>query len=148
MAEVKYESKIAQSTQSADAIYSVASNLTSLNLVKDHIPQDKISDIQLTPDTISFKLDGLGQKLCMRIIEREPLKTIKLTVDNSPFPITLWLQIKQIAPADTRLKATIKTDLPLMFKMMVANKIQPALDQAIDMLAQMPFEQWKEQTNL
>ena len=51
----------------------------------------------------------------------------------------VWIQLKQVAELDTRMRITIKTDMPMMFKMMFDKKIQQGLDQAIDMLCQIPY---------
>ena len=143
MAEVKYESKITKTTSSAEAVYAVVSDLCNLEKVKDLIPQDKVKDMEFDHDFVRFKVDGLGQKLCIRIVEREPLQTVKFGVEDAPVAANMWIQLKQIAEQDTRLKLTLKADLPMMFKMMIGNKLQEGLDQAAEMLANMPFENWK-----
>jgi hypothetical protein len=51
----------------------------------------------------------------------------------------VWIQLKQVAEMDTRIRITVKTDMPAMFKMMFDKKIQQGLDQAIDMLCQIPY---------
>ena len=54
-----------------------------------------------------------------------------------------WIQLKEVSPADTRIKLTVKADIPMMFKFMVDKKLKTGLDQAADMLAQFPYSQWK-----
>ncbi len=60
-----------------------------------------------------------------------------------PMEMNFWVQLKQIAEHDTKIKLTIKADLPMMIKMMIEKKLQAGLDQAAEMLAKMPFNQWK-----
>ena len=91
-----------------------------------------------------FKVDGLGQKLTVRIVDREENKTLKFGIDNVPVQMNFWVQLKQVAEGDTRLKLTIKAELPMMFKMMFEKKLQTGIEQAADMLAQMPYNQWAE----
>ena len=57
-----------------------------------------------------------------------------------PIPFNVWIQLKQVAELDTRIRITIKTDMPAMFKMMFDKKMQQGLDQAIDMLCQIPYK--------
>ncbi len=142
MAEIKYESKITKTTAPISAVYAVLSDLSNLEKVRDLIPQDKIKDMEFDHDYARFKVDGLGQKVCIRIVEREPEKTVKFGVEGVPVEANLWIQTKAMAADDTRIRLTIKADLPMMFKMMLGNKLQEGLDQAADMLAQMPYEQW------
>ncbi len=142
MSETKYESKITSSACNADKIFAVLSNLRNIEKVKGLIPQDKVQEIEADEDSVRFKVDGLGQKIKIAIVEREPDKTIKFALQNMPMEMNFWIQLKQIAEHDTKLKLTIKADLPMMIKMMLEKKLQEGLDQAAVMLAQMPFDQW------
>jgi hypothetical protein len=40
---------------------------------------------------------------------------------------------------NTRMRITIKTDMPAMFRMMLDSKLQQGLDQAVDMLCQIKY---------
>lgn len=140
MSEQKYESKITSSAAPAHDIYRVMSNLTNIDKVKDLIPKDKVKEIYAEEDNVRFKIDGLGPMIGIRILDKEEDKTIKFGLENIPMEGNFWVQMKEVAPGDTRLKLTIKADLPMMIKMMLGNKLQDGLDQAAEMLAQMPFQ--------
>lgn len=139
MAEIKYESKIGQIAANDAAVFSVLSNLENINRFRDVIPQDKIKDLEISSDRIRFKVDGLGQKIAIAIVEKEEYKLVKYGAESLPIPLNVWIQLKQVADMDTRIRITIKTDMPAMFKMMFDKKIQQGLDQAIDMLCQVPY---------
>lgn len=139
MAEIKYESKIGQIAANDVAVFSVLSNLENINRFRDVIPQDKIKDLEISSDRIRFKVDGLGQKIAIAIVEKEEYKLVKYGAESLPIPLNVWIQLKQVAEMDTRIRITIKTDMPAMFKMMFDKKIQQGLDQAIDMLCQVPY---------
>lgn len=139
MAEIKYESKIGQIAANDAAVFSVLSNLENINRFRDVIPQDKIKDLEISSDRIRFKVDGLGQKIAIAIVEKEEYKLVKYGAESLPIPLNMWIQLKQVAEMDTRIRITIKTDMPAMFKMMFDKKIQQGLDQAIDMLCQVPY---------
>lgn len=142
MADTKYESNIESIPTSADKVYRVLSNLQSLERVKDMIPQDKVQELEINPDYIRMKVDGLGQKIVIRIVDRIENDTIKFGLDNLPIQANFWIQLKQVAETDTRVKLTIKADIPFMFKMMVDKKLQQGLNDAAKMLTQFPYEQW------
>ncbi|MBR6549919.1 MAG: SRPBCC family protein [Paludibacteraceae bacterium] len=139
MADIKYESKIGQIAANDAAVFAVLSNLENINHFRDVIPQDKIQDLEISSDRIRFKVEGLGQKIAIAILEREEYKTIKFGAENLPIPFNIWIQLKQVAELDTRIRITVKTDMPAMFRMMFDKKMQQGLDQAVDMLCQVPY---------
>ena len=139
MADIKYESKIGQIAANDATVFNVLSNLENINRFRDVIPQDKIKEMEVSRDSIRIQIDGLGQKIAIAIVEKEEYKTIKFGAENLPIPFNVWIQLKQVAELDTRIRITIKTDMPMMFKMMFDKKLQQGLDQAIDMLCQLPY---------
>ena len=139
MADVKYESKIGQITANDAAVFAVLSNLENINHFRDVIPQDKIHELEVSSDRVRFKVEGLGQKIAIVILEKEEYKTIKFGAENMPIQFNIWIQLKQVAELDTRIRITIKTDMLAMFKMMFDKKMQQGLDQAVDMLCQVPY---------
>ena len=143
MAESKYESKITSAPCSAAQIYKVLSNLQNLERVKDLIPKDKIQEMEIEPDRLRLKVDGLAQKITIAIVDRIENDTVKFGAEGIPMDANFWIQMKEVSPTDTRLKLTIKADIPFMFKMMVEKKLQTGLDQAADMLAQFPYQMWQ-----
>ena len=143
MAETKYESKITSALCSATQIYRVMSNLQNLERVRDMIPKDKIQEMEIEPDRVRMKVDGLGQKITIAIVDRIENDTIKFGVEGIPMEANFWIQLKEVSPVDTRIKLTVKAEIPFMFKMMLDKKLQQGLDQAADMLAQFPYAMWQ-----
>lgn len=143
MSDTKYESKVVSSSSSAEQIYRVFSNLKNIERVKDLIPKDKIQEIEIEETQVRIKVDGLGQKLTISIVERIENDTIKFGLEGIPMQAFFWVQLKEVTPCDTRIKLTLKADIPMMFKMMIGNKLQQGLDQAADMLAQFPYAMWQ-----
>lgn len=142
MSETKYESKITSAPCSAQQIYRIMSNLQNLERVRDLIPKDKIQEMEIEPDRVRIKVDGLAQKITIAIVDRIENDTVKFGAEGIPMDANFWIQLKELAPNDTRIKLTVKADIPMMFKMMIGKKLQDGLDQAADMLAQFPYSQW------
>lgn len=142
MAESKYESKITSIPAPVEAVYKGLSNFKNLERVRDLIPQDKVQELDIEEDSIRMKVDGLGQKIVIRIVDRIENDTIKFGFENLPLSLNFWIQLKEVAPEDTRMKLTLKADIPMMFKMMFEKKIQQGIDDAAEMIAKMPFKQW------
>ena len=140
MSETKYESKITSAPCSAQQIYRVMSNLQNLERVRDMIPKDKIQEMEIEPDRVRIKVDGLAQKITIAIVDRIENDTVKFGAEGIPMDANFWIQLKELAPNDTRIKLTVKADIPMMFKMMIGKKLQDGLDQAADMF---PYSQWQ-----
>ena len=142
MSATKYESKIGQILHKDQQVYAVLSNLENLNRFTELIPKDKVKELEISSDCIRIKVEGVAQKFAIRIVEKEENKTIKFGVDNLPMDVNMWIQLKSIGEQDTRIKLTIKADIPMMFRVMFEKKLQQGLDQAVDMLCQVPYDQW------
>ena len=142
MSATKYESKIGQILHKDQQVYAVLSNLENLNRFIEMIPKDKVKELEISSDCIRIKVEGVAQKFAIRIVEKEENKTIKFGVDNLPMDVNMWIQLKSMGEQDTRIKMTIKADIPMMFRVMFEKKLQQGLDQAVDMLCQVPYDQW------
>lgn len=143
MSETKYESRITSASCTAAQMYNVLSNLSNMERVRDLIPRDKIQEMEIQPDFVRIKVDGLGPKITIAIVDRIENDTIKFGLEGAPMEANFWIQLKEVSPTDTRLKLTLKADIPMMFRMMIGKKLQDGLDQAADMLAQFPYSQWQ-----
>ena len=142
MSECKYESAVTKVVASAQQIYKVFSNLKNLERVKDLIPKDKVQELEIEDESVRMKVDGLGQKITILIVDKTENEVIKYGAEGIPMEMNFWIQMKEVAPMDTRIKLTLKADIPMMFKMMLDKKIQQGIDQAAAMIAQFPFGQW------
>ena len=142
MSASKYESKITSAPCSAQQVYRVLSNLQNLERVRDLIPKDKIQEMEIEPDRVRLKVDGLAQKITIAIVDRIENDTVKFGAEGIQMDANFWIQMKEVSPVDTRLKLTVKAEIPFMFKMMVDKKLQQGLDQAAEMLAQFPYASW------
>ena len=142
MSESKYESKITSAPCTAEQIYRVLSNMQNLERVREMIPKDKVQEMDIEPDRVRIKVDGLAQKITIAIVDRIENDTIKFGAEGVPMDANFWIQLKQLSPVDTRIKLTVKADIPMMFKLMIGSKLQDGLNQAADMLAQFPYAQW------
>ncbi|MDR1557489.1 MAG: SRPBCC family protein [Tannerellaceae bacterium] len=121
-----------------ERIFGMLSDLSNLERIKDRIPQDKLKDFVSDSDSCSFSVDPVG-KISFRIIDREPNKTIKFTAVHSPVPLDLWIQLKQVAENDTRMKLTVRAELNPFIKPMVSKPLQDAIEKISTLLASLPY---------
>ena len=143
MSESKYVSKITSAPCSAEQMYRVLSDFRNLERVRDAIPKDKIQEMEIEPDSVRLKVDGLAQKITISIVDRIENDTLKFGAEGIPMDANFWIQLKEVAPNDTRIRLTVKADIPMMFKFMFEKKLQTGLDQAAEMLAQFPYANWQ-----
>ena len=134
----EFVSEIKAIPQNDDRIFAMLSDLSNLERVKDRIPQDKIQGFEFDSDSCSFSVNPVG-KITFQIVEREPNKTIKFATTNSPVPLFLWIQLKQVAEIDTRMKLTARADLNPFIKQMVAKPMQEAIDKIAAVLEKLPY---------
>ena len=90
MSETKYESKITSAPCSAQQIYRVMSNLQNLERVRDMIPKDKIQEMEIEPDRVRIKVDGLAQKITIAIVDRIENDTVFQWMPISGFSSRSW----------------------------------------------------------
>ena len=126
----KYESKQQQIRRSAEQIYSA---LASFNNFSPMV-EGRVDEWSADDDVCSFKVKGMPVRL--RMVEREPHKTIKIQGDDgTPIDFTFWLQLKEVAPYDTRMRIVVHAELNMMRRMMIGKKLQGAVDQMAEAIA-------------
>jgi carbon monoxide dehydrogenase subunit G len=59
---------------------------------------------------------------------------------NSPFPLTLWIQLKQTEENVTKMKMTIRTELNPLLRTMVEKPMKEAINKIAEAIATLPYE--------
>ena len=126
----KYESKQQQINHPAALIFPIISRM---DLMTPAI-QDKVEE-WATPDSCSFKVKGM--KVALRIAEKVENKHVKIVAAEGGIPVdfAFWIQLKEVAERDTRIRMVLHAELNMMMRMMIGSKIQGGLDQAVEGLA-------------
>ena len=120
-------------------VFAVLSDLSNMQRVRQSLPQDSVKAFTLTDDRCSFEVSPIG-KIEFHIVDREPNKTLKFETTQSPVPLLLWIQLKQVAENDTRMKMTVRAELNPFLKPMVSKPMQEAVDKIAEILAALPYE--------
>lgn len=129
----KYESKITQSRRLACDLYGRFSNVEE---VARMFPPDQFQSIELSPDRCVFDNKQFGQ-VGFQIVDREENKMVKFADTNGkPFAFFMWLQFKEVGSYDTRIRVTLHLELPSIMKFAMKGKIQKAIDQFAETIAQ------------
>lgn len=139
MSMTKFESSIRQIMYPQQAVYNMLSDLSNIERVKDHLPEDKVQDLTFDTDSVSISVAPVGQ-IALRIIDREEPKTIKLETAQSPVPFNLWIQLLPVTETTSKMKLTIKAELNPFIKGMVSKPLQEGLEKIADMLTMIQYE--------
>ncbi|MDR2292436.1 MAG: polyketide cyclase [Prevotellaceae bacterium] len=127
----KYTSKTVAIQRQSEDIYNFFSDFSKFSQL---IPHDKIDDFRATADECSFTVKGIAMGL--QILNREPFSMIKyMGTGKVPFEFLFWVQIKQIAPYDTRIRLVLHAKMNMIIKMMLKDKLQTALDSIADKIS-------------
>jgi len=135
----EFTSEIKTIPYNDERIFSMLSDLSNLERIKDRIPKEHIKEFSFDSDSCHIEISPIG-KVVFQIINREPYKTIKFETSNSPIPLFLWIQLKQTAEDLTKMKLTVHADLNPLLKTMVSKQVQEGLDKLAEMLASLPYE--------
>ena len=135
----KFESSIKQINYPVEDVYRNISDLSNLERVRDRVPEDKLQDFQFDSDSVQVSVAPVGT-IKLRIIEREENRCVKFETEQSPIPFNLWIQVLPVDAATSKMKVTVKADIPFMLRGMVAGPLQDGVEKVADALAQIPYE--------
>ena len=134
----KFESSVKQIPYPVENVYRNISDLSNLERVRDRIPEDKLQEFLFDSDSVQVSVAPVGT-IKLRIIEREENKCVKFETEQSPIPFNLWIQVLPVNETESKMKVTVKADIPFMLKGMVSGPLQDGVEKIADALAQIPF---------
>jgi carbon monoxide dehydrogenase subunit G len=134
----KFESSVKQIPYPQQDVYRNISDLNNLERVRDRVPSDKVQDFSFDTDTVSVSVPPVG-KVTLRIIERDEPKCVKFEAVQSPIPFNLWIQVLPVDANSSKMRVTVKADIPMMLKAVVGGPLQDGVEKVADALAQIPY---------
>jgi len=134
----KFESSVRHIPYSQEAVYKNISDLSNLERVRDRIPADKIQDFSFDKDSVTVNAPMVGN-ISLHIVEREEPKCVKFETTQSPMPFNLWIQVLPVSETESKMKVTVKADIPFMLKAMVSGPLQDGVEKIADALAAVPY---------
>ncbi len=136
--ESKFESSVKQVPYPQQAVYNNISDLTNLEKVRDRVPEDKVQGFSFDQDTVCINVAPVGE-LKLRICDREEPKCVKFETVQSPVPFNLWIQVLPVDEQNSKMKLTLKAELPPFIKGMVGKPLQDGIEKIADALAQVHY---------
>ncbi len=126
---LRIESKTGVIKHPAEKIYDYISNFDNFRSL---MPEDKVKDFESSGDSCRFTVEGLGQA-GLKIVEKEPPKLIKISSDEqTSFDFLLWIQIKEVNPADSRIRITAEVNLNPLMASMVKGPLKKFVDTLVE----------------
>jgi carbon monoxide dehydrogenase subunit G len=148
MSVSKYVSEIQYIDQNIEIIFNYLSNFENLSRyltndileqLTEKLPQFKIDNFSSDQDSCKFSIAGYGVAE-ISIVEREPFKTIKVQGQGGvPVDLNFWVQLLPVNAYKTKMRLTLQTDMGMMMKMMVGNKLEKGINQLAETLARLPY---------
>ncbi|MBQ4215415.1 MAG: hypothetical protein II663_03970 [Bacteroidales bacterium] len=132
--DFEYVSKITKNSCQDQQLFNFVSDFRNLASMLPAEVKDKVS---VTSETITIQAMQ-AMSITLSILEKEPYKLLKIgTEGNEMFRI--WIQLKQIAPYDTRIRVTLRANVPLITRPMLKKaKLQDFVDNLALALGQIP----------
>ena len=139
-----YQSSVKHIAAPAERIFNKLSDLKQLEpfveRLKEQVPDDKvkIKDVMINDESVYVTMDPMGV-IGVKIIEKEPFKTIKFESDKSPVQFNFWIQIVEKAPDDSKIRLTLKADIPFMIRMMIKDKVEQGIEMVAEALTKIEY---------
>ena len=157
----EYKSEVMKIYAPIGRVYERLSDLNNLAIIQqgldnpeamERIKQqagDKVSPEQLEQiveklRSLRFDRDSVSGETPMgtatlRIIEREPDKTIKFAAEGIPVAANMWIQLLPSGESECAMRLTVKADLNFFIRQMVGKKLEQGVDGLAQMLASLPY---------
>ena len=134
----QFESSVKHVPYPQENVYRNISDLNNLERIRDRVPADKIDDFSFDSDTVTVSMAPVG-KVTLRIVDREEPKCVKFESVQSPVPFNLWIQVLPVNAESSKMKVTLKADIPFVLRAMVSGPLQDGVEKIADAIAQIPY---------
>lgn len=160
MTEYKSELKYIQAP--IVSVYTKLSNLENLRIIQENISNptlreqilkqtqgkvtseqldiaaERLRTMNLTSESACINASPLGN-VTLRIIETQPTKLIKLSIEGLPMAANIWIQLLPNGEGQCALRTTLGAELNFFLKQMIKGKLQTAVDQLANMLSMISY---------
>ncbi len=125
---------------SDESVFRVLSDLSKLDLVKDKLPEDRISDFSCDKDSCSFSVDPFGS-VTFVVTDRVSNKQINFKSQGLPFDVFACIELNAKAEKETLMKLTVRADLNTFIKQMVSTPMREGLDKLSEIIASLSYDE-------
>ena len=134
----QFESSVKHVPYPQENVYRNISDLNNLERIRDRVPADKVDDFSFDSDTVSVSMPPVG-KVTLRIVDRDEPKCVKFESVQSPIPFNLWIQVLPVDAQNSKMKVTVKADIPLVLRAMLSSPLQEGVEKVAEALSQIQY---------
>lgn len=135
--EDTFESRIGKVASAQKEIYDFLADFRHFEKL---IPKGEVTQWSADEDSCRFQVAGVGE-VGLKTIEKRPYDLLKIAGDSmANIDFTLWIQIKEAAPGDSRVKLTLKAGLNPMIRMVATKPLKQFLEILISHIEKFDFQ--------
>lgn len=131
--ETQIVSKVTKNACQDSQLYNFVSDFRNIGLM---LPPEVKEKVSFSANHITVQAVA-NQSVTLIKVEEEPHKLLKLGAEGAR-ELTIWIQFKQVAPYDTRIRVTMHLQIPMVAKMFGKKKLQQFADGLAEAFAQIP----------
>jgi carbon monoxide dehydrogenase subunit G len=133
---MKSESHIGSIPENEDKIFTFLSDLCNIEPL---IPKESLTSWEFHKDNCKLGIGGIGE-IELKVLEKDPFKLIKLGSGNdSTYSFTLWIQLKQAAEKNTKVKLSLQANLNPFMELMAKKPLQKFVDTLVDRMEKIKY---------
>ena len=136
----EFVSDVKEIPYSNESVFRVLSDLSKLDLVKDKLPEDRISDFSCDKDSCSFSIDPFGS-VTFDVTGRDPNKNINFKSQGLPFDVFACIELVSKSEKDTLLKLVVRADMNSFVKQMVSTPMREGIEKLSEILASFSYDE-------
>jgi len=136
----EFVSDVKKIPYSNELVFGVLSDLSKLDLVKDKLPEDRISDFWCNKDSCSFSVDPFGS-VTFVVMVRDSNKEIKFKSQGLPFDVFASIELVAKSENETLMKLIVRADLNPLIKQMVSTPMREGIDKLAEVIASLSYDE-------
>lgn len=121
-------------------VFRVLSDLSKLELIKDKLPQERISNFSCDSDSCSFVVDPFGN-ITFQVSNRTPNSGIDFLSKGLPFDLLASIELEKKSDNETLMRIIIRADLNPIIKQMVSSQIKEGIDKLAEAIASFSYDE-------
>lgn len=134
---IKLESKRGAVNGSQEKVYNY---ITDFRNFSGMLPEDKLRDLEISNDELSFGIDGLGT-VGLMIAEKNPFSVVNIKAsDKSTADFKFTILISEVFSHQSEVQIKLEASLNMMLEMMAKGPLQQFIDLIVDKLATVNFD--------
>ena len=118
-------------------VFDVLSNVDNLTRLKERIPEEKLKDVVIGEDSISYK-SPMGL-VTLKLVDAVPKSSIHYATTASPLPFEMSVNLEPLTGSKCQMKVSVGLNMNSFMMAMVRKPLTDAVEKIANLLAQVPY---------